>query len=778
MRPSNRIAPAFAALLLALTLIPAIPPVSAQTAASHPQHIERIARVGRLWGEVRYLHPYLAYRDIDWDAALLAALPRIREAKTPEEYGAAVQSMLATLDDPATRVLPKREERPPRKPPSTEKPAEMLRKLDGEIVLLDLAAAAVLSPQEMYERSESAAKELSAAPAVIVDLRGLADLPGQAVYYGGRALEQLQPSLLSLPARAPAQRYVLHSGYRPQDGASSGGYYSGFLTLAADTFAPPTGSGIAPAPATPKRVVFLISPDVDVPPVIVALQAAGLGSIVSEGEVSEESLVQVRFVDLGEGVRARFRVSEIVPLPGWPGFHTDAQVPAGQSDAALAAALTEARRAPAAARAEAAPPQPLPDPVFRLDPTYPDLLQPDLPHRWLAVIRAWNVIHFFYPYLHLLDGWDPVLPEFLARMEPAETGLDYGLTLQEMMARVADGHTTLAGHPEIPKFFGEVGLPLELRWMEGAPVVTAIFHDAVREAGIEIGDAILSVDGEPVADRIQKRWKYIPGSTETTIRQRICRSLLRGPAGSTAVLSLQGVDGKVREVRMVREQRPFVPPAKGETVRILPGNIGYMDLTRLTVAEVDAAFEKIKFTRGLVFDMRGYPNGTAWSIAPRINTRNAKVGAQFRRSQLSAFSAEEGEAGFYFSQPLPELPPGEQKYTRPTVMVIDDRAISQSEHTGLFFEAANGTRFIGTPTAGANGDVTTFTLPGNLQVSFTGHDVRHADGSQLQRKGLIPHVEAAPTRAGLRAGKDEVLERALQDLEQTLAREAKESKVP
>jgi len=41
-------------------------------------------------------------------------------------------------------------------------------------------------------------------------------------------------------------------------------------------------------------------------------------------------------------------------------------------------------------------------------------------------------------------------------------------------------------------------------------------------------------------------------------------------------------------------------------------------------------------------------------------------------------------------------------------------------------------------------------------------------------KGLIPHVEVAPTRAGLRAGKDEVLERALQDLEQTLAQEAKD----
>jgi C-terminal processing protease CtpA/Prc len=51
-------------------------------------------------------------------------------------------------------------------------------------------------------------------------------------------------------------------------------------------------------------------------------------------------------------------------------------------------------------------------------------------------------------------------------------------------------------------------------------------------------------------------------------------------------------------------------------------------------------------------------------------------------------------------------------------------------------------------------------------VLFTGHDVRHADGRQLQRVGLQPHVLVAPTIAGLRSGRDEVLERALEFLQQ------------
>jgi len=45
-------------------------------------------------------------------------------------------------------------------------------------------------------------------------------------------------------------------------------------------------------------------------------------------------------------------------------------------------------------------------------------------------------------------------------------------------------------------------------------------------------------------------------------------------------------------------------------------------------------------------------------------------------------------------------------------------------------------------------------------LGFTGQSVRHADGRQLQRIGLHPHLDVSPTVEGLQAGKDEVLEAA------------------
>jgi hypothetical protein len=70
---------------------------------------------------------------------------------------------------------------------------------------------------------------------------------------------------------------------------------------------------------------------------------------------------------------------------------------------------------------------------------------------------------------------------------------------------------------------------------------------------------------------------------------------------------------------------------------------------------------------------------------------------------------------------------------------------------------------------GANGDVSSFVLPGGVTVRFTGQAVMHPDGRQLQRVGLLPDVEVHPTIQGLREGRDEVLLAAIDTIERRLA---------
>jgi C-terminal processing protease CtpA/Prc len=311
------------------------------------------------------------------------------------------------------------------------------------------------------------------------------------------------------------------------------------------------------------------------------------------------------------------------------------------------------------------------------------------------------------------------------------------------------------------------GLPaVATRLVEGKLAVVRLLDAAqAKQQGVAVGDIVETIDGKPAAQVLADKRADMSGSTDEARDQRIASQLLAGDDGTTVELGVRGGDGKPRTVKLARSMANTTAmwgtPPPAPHWKKLPGNIGYADLTALMVPEVGPMFEDLKGTRAIVFDLRGYPNGTAWTIAPRINTKQAKYGAQFLQPLAVGAGGEIADRRIRFLQKLPDLPKDAWIYTGKIVVLIDDRAISQSEHTCLFFEAAAGATFVGSPTHGANGDVTAMRLPGGLRMSFTGQEVRHLDGRQLQRVGIQPDVAVRPTLAGLRAGKDEVLDRAL-----------------
>jgi C-terminal processing protease CtpA/Prc len=383
---------------------------------------------------------------------------------------------------------------------------------------------------------------------------------------------------------------------------------------------------------------------------------------------------------------------------------------------------------------------------------------PDLPHRILALFRLWSTIDRFYPYRHLIGDWNAVLREFIPRFDAASDADQYARVILELTAHIEDGHTSVWGPRSVWDVIGVHGLPIEVRSIENRFIVTAKRRALPAEAAIAIGDEVVSIDGENMSDRVRRLWKYFTGSHELARMANVIHHALRGPRRSVAEIAVRGADGKTRVVTIARTAHS---PILNDTAvwRILDGNLGYVDLTRLTIPQIEEAFAALSGTKAIIFDMRGYPNGTGWSIAARIHTRNATIGAIFRRPEISVSTFDQTRSSFVFEQMLPDI--GGPKYTGRTVMLIDDRTMSQAEQTGLWFEAANGTKFIGSHSAGANGDMTNLVLPGGIYVSFSGHEVRHADGRPLQRIGLVPDVPAEPTMNGIRAGKDEVLDRAM-----------------
>jgi C-terminal processing protease CtpA/Prc len=71
---------------------------------------------------------------------------------------------------------------------------------------------------------------------------------------------------------------------------------------------------------------------------------------------------------------------------------------------------------------------------------------------------------------------------------------------------------------------------------------------------------------------------------------------------------------------------------------------------------------------------------------------------------------------------------------------------------------------VGAATAGTNGEVNPFVLPGGFRIAWTGMKVVKHDGSPHHVVGVRATVPVERTLAGVRAGRDEVLEKALERL--------------
>lgn len=753
--------------------------------------VERLAGLGRLWGTLKYFHPFLAYKEIDWDAALVETIPRVNAAHTPEEYAAAVNHMLSFLHDASTyaQVETNKETATPPAPnataspvasSATSSPADYFRTTNGALVinLMSFARLRAKDQAAAQKMNEPLFAELKKVKTVVLDARNTEtneDTVEWDAYFFDEELRGLVPSLLDAPVTLGSTRYRMHSGYAPQQGGTSGGYYSAFLTSAPQMLVGQLAKGER------KSISIIINQYTpNEPEIYSGLQAAGLATIVQDGAIDKVRDTSDYVMKLPEGVSVRIRTSELVGADGSVGFRPDMIVPAtgdAKNDDALAAAIKAASQP--AGRAKAAPEAP---PAMRsfLDNPYPQMTFPDMEHRLLALFRFWNVINYFYPYKQLLDEpWENVLTRFIPQFEADKDALDYQRTALEMVANIHDSHGFTRGAGKLDEALGTYYPPLNVRYIEGQTVITHLLDAAAAQAaGVKVGDIALAIDGEAVAARRERFGRLLAASTPQSWQVNIHRRLLRGAQNSKIKLSLKGADGQTREVEMERKLNAaeFSRAVVAQTARptpvygVLPNGYGYIDLARLEHADADKAMDAVMKTPALIFDMRGYPNGTGWTIATRLTTKRNVTAALFRRPMLEATSFSNsdyaGGSDFSFGQELP--PPRGEAYTGKVVMLINEDAISQAEHTCLFFESATKVTFIGSPTAGANGDVTNVVLPGGLVVYFSGHDVRHADGRQLQRIGIQPDIRVWPTVRGLREGHDEILEAAIKFLQTNL----------
>ncbi|NML67156.1 peptidase S41 [Hymenobacter sp. RP-2-7] len=409
------------------------------------------------------------------------------------------------------------------------------------------------------------------------------------------------------------------------------------------------------------------------------------------------------------------------------------------------------------------------NPLFAHEEAYASQTAPDAGLRLLALFRYWNMVEYFFPYRYAIgEDWQQVLPQVLPQVVAARSAEQYRLAMLALIARIHDTHANIYGDKVLEQYKGLYQAPLWLRFVDGQATVAGYYDATLGPATtLKPGDVVVQVEGQPVADLVKARRPITPASNEPTQLRNIARDLLRGPTKQVSlVVRRAGREFPVTVDRWPLSQlnlnlgvRYNTLDPKASPWKLLPGNVGYLALGTLHLAELPGIMAQAQGTKGLVIDLRNYPAEFVLQTLGKYLVSKPTPFGRFSGPDVTY-------PGVFRLSPVQYLAAGRGPvYPGKVIILVDEVTQSQAEYTALALRTIPRATVVGSTTAGADGDISSIVLPGNVQTYISGLGVYYADGRETQRIGIVPGVEVPPTIKGLSEGRDEVLERAVQLIE-------------
>jgi C-terminal processing protease CtpA/Prc len=402
------------------------------------------------------------------------------------------------------------------------------------------------------------------------------------------------------------------------------------------------------------------------------------------------------------------------------------------------------------------------NPSFDHELSYHSIKLPDAGFQILALYRFWNIIEYWFPYRDVVpDDWDKVLRDSLPKVALAKNPEAYQLAMMEVIARVHDTHANLWGSLGVRPPTGTCQLPVNVRFIEGSPVISGYAGPVGETSGIKRGDIITTLDGVSIA-KLMDQWKpYYAASNEPTRLRDISMQMTRGDCGKTTLgVRRNNAATEINVERVPSKDLPrfaFTHDLPGETFRLLSKDVAYLKLSTVKLDQAAKYIESAAGTKGLIIDIRNYPSEFVVFALGSLFVDQKTDFVRFTQGDLS------NPGAFHWGPPF-SVEPQQPHYPGKVVILVDELSQSQAEYTTMAFRSSPKAVVIGSTTAGADGNVSTIPLPAGIRSLISGIGVFYPDKKPTQRIGIIPNREVKPTIAGIAAGRDEVLEAAIREI--------------
>jgi carboxyl-terminal processing protease len=368
---------------------------------------------------------------------------------------------------------------------------------------------------------------------------------------------------------------------------------------------------------------------------------------------------------------------------------------------------------------------------------------------------------YYDPTLHGID-W----PAWGARLRPlaveAHTQAEFYATLRRLIAPLRDAHTRIYAPDEYTDWqrprYQTTGV--SLRELDGAIIVARVECDsAAAHAGVRAGDALLSVDGVPVATLLaQRSAEFSDSSTARAARLTAIARLLDGQRDTSAATVFADERGRIKTVQLKRlwaERAPTLNIRRAGPFAVIYCNTFTQELA---LELTRALHTNLRHARGLVLDLRDNGGGDAEAMTDiasiflptgtslgRFNDRTGQTTSTPQTRATMLLAADEIAS-----------------FRGPVVVLTSARTASAAEIFAAALRENNRARIIGEATCGCVlGVRQRHLLPDGGALDLSELDFHTANGTRLEGTGLTPDETIMPMRVDLTNGRDPALTRAL-----------------
>ncbi len=365
------------------------------------------------------------------------------------------------------------------------------------------------------------------------------------------------------------------------------------------------------------------------------------------------------------------------------------------------------------------------------------------------IVIAWNVFQHFYPYFDVVGtDWDAELTNTLKEALSNQNEKDFYSTLRKLVAKLHDGH----GGVYHKIYREQAGFPFLVDWIENHVVITFVKDSN----NFKVGDIVISIDGIPAEQMLLNEEEYISGSPQWKRVSSLAR-FGYGKEGTTAKLQIMR-NGQILKLEALRNNKERLSEPVRSNIEKIDNDIFYVNLGKAEMGEIRGKINDLANAKGVIFDLRQYPKGNH-EIISHLLTKPDTSSAWMRIPQI-IYPDQQNVVGF--KKIGWHMQPKEPHIKGKVVFLTDSRAISYAESFMGFIEHYKLAEIVGQPTAGTNGNVNPFELPGGFRVVWTGMRVVKHNGSQHHLIGIQPTVPVKRTIQGVIEGRDEFMEKALE----------------